>query len=189
MLFVNEACTRRRRDGLAAEGVSPNKLFEGNSAAKVLDRITALSRVVWRERFKSLPLDLRREGGMGKSPSGRRGVLLVVWRRFPLRKEEIAAGRGGEVLEVDTLFRICRGVVFGLWVGIIDDSWRGVSTAVLDNTRVGLEVESSARVFFCGGWVGERGDEDEEGPLDRFRFKNMLEGIKFLIEELEIVEE
>lgn len=39
VLFVIEECTRRRRGGLAAEGVNPNKLFEGNSAAKVLERV------------------------------------------------------------------------------------------------------------------------------------------------------
>jgi hypothetical protein len=43
VLFVNEVCTRRRRGGLAAEGVIPNKLVEGNSAAKVLDRVNAAS--------------------------------------------------------------------------------------------------------------------------------------------------
>lgn len=43
VLFVNEACTRRRRGGLAAEGVDPNKLVEGNAAAKVLDRVNAAS--------------------------------------------------------------------------------------------------------------------------------------------------
>lgn len=128
---------------------------------------------------------------MGKSPSGRRGVILgttVVWRRFRLCKEEIAAVRGGERPEVGTLLRICRGVGLGLWVGNIDDSLRGVSTAVLDNRCVGLENESTARIFFCGGWVGERGDKDEEGPLDRFRFKKLLEGIKSLIEDPGIVE-
>jgi hypothetical protein len=67
-------------------------------------------------------------------------------------------------------------------MGIIDDSLRGASTAVLDNRYVGLENESTTRIFFCGGCVGERGDEDEEGPLDRFRFKILLEGIKSLFE-------
>jgi len=138
----------------------------------------------------SLPLGLRREEGIGKSLSGWRGAIpgtMVVWRRFPLCKEEIAAARGGERSEVGTLLRICRGVGFGLWVGNIDDSLRGVSTAVLDGRYVGLEDESTARNFFCGGCVGERGDEDEEGPLDRFRFNNLLEGIKSLIEDPEIV--
>ena len=73
---------------------------------------------------------------MGKSPNGRRGVILgpmVVWRRFALCKEEIAAARGGEMSEVGTLSRICKGVGFGLWLGIITDVLRGVSTAVLDD--------------------------------------------------------
>jgi len=41
VLLVIEACTRKRRGGLAAEGVNPNKLVEGNSAAMVLDRANA----------------------------------------------------------------------------------------------------------------------------------------------------
>jgi len=43
VLFVNEACTRRWRGGLAAEGVNPNKLVEGISAAKAFDRVNAAS--------------------------------------------------------------------------------------------------------------------------------------------------
>jgi hypothetical protein len=138
----------------------------------------------------SLRLDLRREEGIGKSPSGRRGVIIgtmVVWRRFP-PCEEIEVARGGERLEVGMPLRISGGVGFKLWVGNVDDSLRGVSTAVLDNRYVGLGDESTARIFFCGGCVSERGDEDEEGPLDRFRFKNLLEGIKSLIEDPGIVE-
>lgn len=78
------------------------------------------------------------------------------------------------------LFRVLRGVFFESCVGIIDDSLRGISTAVLDNRCVGLENKSAARIFFCGGCVG---DEDEEGPLDSFRFKFLLEGITSLTED------
>lgn len=69
----------------------------------------------------------------------------------------------------------------GLREGTSEGFLRGVSTPL---SGVEFEIESPVRIFFCGGsLVVEKGDDEEEGLLDRFRFENLLGERRSLVED------